>query len=98
MPNQILFINQNSPGTSDNFESVGGKSIIIIRADNFTGMTVDIEVASSSDPTVRFEVLPSGNFTANGSVMLDYLPPGILLRAVAASVPGDAELFVQIVQ
>lgn len=81
--------------------STGGSLLINIRADNYGGGSVFIEVASPNDPnapTFRFAVLPNGTFTTDGTVKLDFLPKGILVRARLGGSSGADNVFVDILQ
>ena len=95
----ILFDQQNEDAISPTFESAGGKAVVVVRAETFTGMSVTIEAASSNDDFLgQFIPLNNGTFTAVGTVTLDYLPVGVLLRAQCQNTPGNANLFVEVLQ
>lgn len=98
MSNKILFNQIVADDTSDNFESKGGVAEIIVRADDYGGGTITIQIASRNDPDERFDPLTNGVFTANASVKLDYLPVGILIRAVLADSSSAEAVFVEILQ
>lgn len=83
----ILLNNVDIAGTSAEFTSTGGSAIINVRADDFDGGTVEIQVASSQDSLNRFVALENGIFTADASVKIDYLPLGLRLIAELIS-PG----------
>lgn len=84
--------------TSSEFKSRGGPALVVIRGDNYGGGTVNIELATESDPQNRFDLFPGGAFTGNGSVKLDYLPIGTRIRANFTSSTGANDVFVEILQ
>lgn len=96
----ILFNNINAPAISSQYSSSGGPAIVVVRGDDFTGVTIDIQTASSSDPSdpIRWSVLTNGSFTAANTFNITYLPPGLLLRAVATGVGASDNIFVEIIQ
>ena len=96
---RILFNNINADAISDPFDLTGGPAVIIVRADNFGGGLVTLQMASIGDNLERFEALDNGTFTANGSIKIDYLPGGLRLRAQLAGASGSADnVFVEIKQ
>lgn len=101
MANKILFNNISADDTSDTFKTTGGSAIVNIRGTLGTG-TMEIQVASPNDPdapTFRFVVLPDGSHTAPTTFKVDYLPTGMLLRAVlTGSVVSASDVFVDVLQ
>ena len=95
----ILLNNVSVNTTSAEFLSEGGSAIINIRADDFDGASLAIETASDNDSLDRFVVLPSGTFTIDSSVKIDYLPQGVKLRADLTGAGGStSNVFVDILQ
>lgn len=96
----ILLNNVNAPTTSEDYKSFGGPAIVVVRGDDFTGVTVNIEVASSSDPNgaPRWATLVNGSFTEAATFNITYLPSGLLLRAAAVGVGAADNIFVEILQ
>ncbi len=94
----ILLNNVSVDTTSDTFESLGGVAIVNVRGDNYGGGSVLIEAATVNDSATRFVTLPNGTFTADGTVKLDYLPQGALIRARLDSSTTPTNVFVDILQ
>ena len=97
----ILLDNVGSNSISSTFKSAGGKAVVNVRANDFGGGTVTIEQASANDSLNRFLTLENGSFdtsTGGGSINLDYLPSGVLIRAQLASSSGASNVFVDILQ
>ena len=98
--NQTLFKNINADDISSSFTANGGIYTVNVRADNFGGGTVLIQTASKNDPngTPRYSTLVNGSFTVNGSIALDPLAPGTLVRAVLQGSSSPSNVFVEIIQ
>lgn len=95
----ILLNNVNTDQTSAEFESRGGSAIVNVRADNFDGATLGIQMASDQDPLDRFITLLNGSFTDNSSIKMDYLPQGVKLRVNLTGAGGSASnIFCDILQ
>jgi len=97
----ILLNNVNTDVTAPTtvFESKGGSAIINIRANDFGGAVVEIQIASRQDSLLRFVTLTSGSFTAGASIKLDYLPNGSTIRAIVTGTTGGSDgIFVDILQ
>lgn len=81
------------------FKSNGGSAVINIRATNYGGATVEIQISSPNDTLGRFATLTSGSFTADASVKLDYLPVGLSVRTIVTGTTGTTNsVFVDILQ
>lgn len=95
----ILFEEQNTDAVSPIFYPNGGKAVVIVRAETFSGMTVEIQMDSvNSGLVTAFIPLVNGTFTSVGQVTLDYLPSGTAIRAQCSNTPSNANLFVEILQ
>ena len=100
MAGQILFNNIVADATSATFISSGGKFIVNVRGDDFTNVTVNIQVASPNDPNdpKRFATLENGSFQENRTRTMDFIPAGMLVRAISSGVgPGD-NIFCEVIQ
>ena len=100
MAGQILFNNIVVDATSDSFKSSGGKFIVNVRGDDFTGVTINIQVASPNDPSTpnRFATLENGSFTDNGTRTMDFIPAGMLVRAISSGVGAGDNIFCEVIQ
>lgn len=92
----VLLNNVDVDTTSAEFKPSGGIAMAIIRGDSFGGGTVNIEIASTADN--RFATFPNASFTANGTIKLDYLPVGTIIRADFTGSTGASNVFVEILQ
>lgn len=98
MANQVLLNNVSADVTSDTFKSTGGIAVINVRADSYGGGTLTIEAASSNDSAQRFVVLTNGTITTDATVKVDYLPSGLIIRAVLTGSAGASNVFVDVLQ
>jgi len=94
----ILLDNVGADTVGDTFPFKGGPAIIFVRADNYDGGTVSVEIASQNDTAVRFDVLTDGAFIIDGTVKIDYLANGSLLRAVLTGATSPENVFVDVLQ
>lgn len=95
----ILLDNVDTDVTSDAVDSNGGIAVVNIRANDFGGATVELQIASIEDGLTRFATLAGGSFIADASVKLDYLPNGISIRAKVSGTTGPSDgIFVDILQ
>lgn len=93
----ILFNNVSTNSTSIEVLGDGGPRVVFVRADDFGSATVCIEIASPSDPDERFEPLQDGEFTTDGEVLIQYLPPGTKIKArISRSTSDTSNIFVEI--
>jgi len=95
----ILLNNVDTDQDSDAFISKGGPYTVGVRASEYGGATVDIQVALPGDDLERFATLASGTFTADGTVKIDYLPPGYKLIAHLTGTTGPTDgVYVELTQ
>jgi len=95
----ILLDNVSANTTSDEVEGIGGSVIVNVRADDFDGGTVEIQMASLQDSGDRFATLPGGTIMAEASIKIDYFPLGSKLRADLTGAGGSASnIFCDILQ
>jgi len=95
----ILLNNVDTDTPSDEFASKGGTAIITVRATDFGSATLEIQTASSSDSLNRFLVLPNGTFLTDGTILIDNLPQGIIVKADLTGTTGSTDdVFVDILQ
>ena len=80
-----------TPDVANIFISRGGSAIVNIRANDFGGATVEIQVKSIQDTVSRWATLASGTFTAAASVKLDYVPAGLSVRAIVTGTTGSSD-------
>lgn len=92
----ILLNNVNVDDTSETKISRGGPKIIFIRADDFGGGSVLVEVAPPNDPLSRFGTLKDGSFSQDSDVHIDYLPVGARIRVSLTGSTGASNVFVGI--
>lgn len=98
MANQILLNNVDVDTTSEYYESTGGTIIINVRGDDFGGGSVAIEATSRNDPLSRPIVLTDGLLTTGATMKVDYVPPGLRIRAAFSASTGASNVFVDILQ
>lgn len=98
MANQTLLNNVNADTTSAYYESTGGTVIINVRGDDFGGGSVAIQATSSNDPLSRPVVLTDGVLTAGATMKIDYVPPGLRVRAAFTGSTGASNVYVDILQ
>jgi hypothetical protein len=95
----ILLDNVNTNVTSETQTSNGGSYMLVVRASDFGGATVEFKVAAPSDTVNRFDTLPSGTFITNGTVKIDYLSAGVKFQAVVSGTTGSSDgIFAEILQ
>lgn len=94
----ILLDNVNAPTTSVPFDGTGGPVFLIIRGDDYTGVTVTLELASKSDPNDpdRWATIAGASFTADDFFSIPHLPVGAMIRAVAAGASAGDNIFVEV--
>lgn len=107
MGTKVFFSDQNADIVSGEFESQGGVAVVTIRADTFGDSTIAIQMASKNDISQsnpspgnpRFINLTNGELTDNGTLKLDYVPAGMLVRVVISStVTPPTNAFADILQ
>ena len=94
----VLLNNVDADEVSAEVEFGGGSKVIVVRADDFGGGIVAIEVKSKSDSGNRFLVLANGSFTANGDLILDSTKSGLTFRAVLSGATSPSNVFVELVE
>lgn len=95
----ILLNNVDTNQNSEAFVSTGGPAVVRVTASDFGGATVEIQYAAGEDALNRFGTLTSGTFTADGTIKIDYLPPGEKIRAALSGITAPTDgVFVSIVQ
>jgi len=95
----ILLNNISTSQDSEAFISRGGPAIVLITATEFGGATVELQIATEEDTLTRWVALTSGSFTADGSVKLNYLAPGMMIRASVTGTTGPTDgIFVSLSQ
>ncbi len=93
----IFFNNISADDVSDETLGDGGPRIIFIRADNYGGGSIEIEIAPPSDPGKRFgDGLKDGEFFQDAEIHIDYLPAGTPIRVRLKGSSGASNVFVEI--
>lgn len=94
----LLFDNVNTNQTStESIKGDNGKKLVIVRADNFDGATVIVEIASINDSASRYHPLADGTFTSNGQLIIDYLKVGTVVRARIINAGGStSNIYVEV--
>lgn len=93
----VLLNNVNANVTSNPDPTDGGKRVIVVRADNFGGGTVEIQGKSNNDPNARFLLIPGASFTSGDTKILDGAKSGMTYRAVLSGSSGASNVFVELV-
>lgn len=94
----ILFNNINSDQTStEEYVGTGGPAIAFVRADNYGGGTVSLEITSPNDPGQRPSIINNGSFDSNGEVQIDYLPSGSKIKSTLVGSSGAINVFVEVI-
>ena len=91
----ILLKNVNVDTTSVEEKVDGGNRALVVRADNFGGGTVQIQVRSNNDS--RFVLVTGGSFTADDTKILKSTKSGLTYRAVLSGSSGASNVFVELV-
>lgn len=92
----------NESGTSANgisevFDATGSPVILFVRADDFGGASINLQVASRNDPFERYRNLTNGQFTEDSTMKIDYLPSRSFVRVeVVGATASTSNLFVGI--
>jgi len=97
---QFLFENANAAenGNSPSFSPNGKPGFILIRGDDYTGVTVTLQTSSVNDTGARWEPMVDGVFSANADVPLEDLPADLLIRAVLAGAGAGDNITVEVLQ
>ena len=99
MAGRILVDNVDVDTISETFVSFGGSFYVTIRATEFGGARVELQVASDNDELERWATLPNGTFEAATTKKLDYLCVGSKLRVVVSNTTiASDNIFVDINQ
>lgn len=92
----VLIDGEDVDITSDPFVSIGGKYILVVRADEFGSGIVEVQYSArplESELEARWSTLQNGIFTSDAEVMINYVPNGHGLRAklVGAGIGGPQQ-------
>ena len=91
----ILFDNINGNAISETFIFPGGSRPLIVRADDFGGGEISLELATSADLIPRFSAIAS--FTENGTTKIDSTKQGLKYRAVLSNAINPVNVYVEMV-
>ena len=91
----VLLDNVNVDTTSDEEKSDGGNRVLVVRADNFGGGNVQIQVRSNNDS--RFLLVTGASFATDDTKILNSTKSGLTYRAVLSGSSGASNVFVELV-
>ena len=83
--------------TSNEITGKGGQVVVVVRG-NLDSGTIAIQGASSNDSLDRFAAFTNASALAtNTTLVLDYIPVGLRLRAVLTGSTTPTDVFVEII-
>jgi len=92
-----VLLNNADTDQSETLTTTGSQKVLILRADDFGGATVEISIAAPSDPSERYHILSGGSFISADEVRIDFLPAGVKLKAELTNATGTTNnVFVEV--
>lgn len=95
-----LFKNEDvAPGVVSDPISLESSKILLVRADDFGGGVIQIQMRSKGDngeAPGRFAGLDNADFTSNNQFKLDFLNKSVEVRATLIGGTGATNVFVQL--
>ena len=95
----VLLNNVDVDTDSSVFLPSGGPAMLIVRATTWGSGTVNFQIDSTNDPSVRWTLFSAtATFTANGNLDIPRLPRGCRVRAEFTGSSGANDVFVDLIQ